>query len=885
MLERDFDDLVQRIFTRQAVDGEHQSPAQIKILKEIYNNTVLIGREWLSQADLAVMVQTGSTESKKKSSLRRNIQRIWERLEEYYEKYPKSKNPELILCSNYKELKTGVTDSKGKHVKSAYKLVFKYSNPIRSEKPSIKNIKGIYLGQYAGRDKEIGLFNKALGRLRIGDNTHPVFSIYGFGGIGKSTLLKYFHSIAKNTEGISVMPPLGIEKVNISILDWLSSLFDLNSVNNKIKGKEGWKSLFRLLKPKTVLFIDTGSAVHMTEFNDTLYSLVEAIKEEERSILIVTSTQEAPHPKLKPFPMYGLEENEIALLAKVKGWPADIVKFSKQLKRDTDGNPFMIEAICRDKNLWVRFKSGELNLSRHAKPISYLLNEMWKNLGKNGATIQNALSIAALLAHYSANLKFNWGRPESITIAGGIWDGAAYELLGKCIIKEPEPDIYEMHDLIIKFAFSRLINTADVLERAGDYFSKINANEIAVYFYADAENCTTDKLKSAYYKASNELRIWNNQDIVRGREFKRYRFFINLILSKILPRISDENEFKAKVVKDLGNLHDLINDHTNAIKFLTLAKKSFASLKNIKGLAHTLCYLGDYFRCRYEYRKAIKHYKSAIHLAKGNKYSYEMVDALWGLGDVLCWSADYDNAIDTLKRAENICKKIMPYQRYGDILWSHAHVHIFKGDYSEAEKLFNQTIDLCDKNLLDEYNRSAALQGLADLYRIRGLSANEILKKYEEAQKLMEAQDDYYNSSAILHKKALVFLKSNDLRSAEKLLNESYEYNHNNDDKLGLVWTLHAYAELNRMKGNTHKAIEQYTKSMDIAISLGCKLEVAHSHLGIAEAINSLGKDSSAEYQNAYNIYSEICSKWGLKECMHRMKQKKKHPFSLLNFP
>ena len=215
--------------------------------------------------------------------------------------------------------------------------------------------------------------------------------------------------------------------ISESINDWLSDVFLFDLPEHTKRKSEKWRDLLDTLEDGSVVFIDTATTVNMKELNKTLGVLTSVLKDEAKKCLIVTATRASLNRRLNPSQLAGLKEIEIRNLQKIEGWPDDISKHARRLKVETDGNPLMIESICKDEGLWERFKHKELILSRHAKPIAYLLKEMWDSLSEDN---QQALSVTAMLSHHSNEWKFEWGRNECLAVYGPSWDDSFFELSG-----------------------------------------------------------------------------------------------------------------------------------------------------------------------------------------------------------------------------------------------------------------------------------------------------------------------------------------------------------------------------------------------------------------------------------------------------------------------
>ena len=170
-------------------------------------------------------------------------------------------------------------------------------------------------------------------------------------------------------------------------------------------------------------------------------------------------------------------------LAKIRSWAEDVVELADEIHHQTDGIPLMIECLCEDAELWEKFRSGKLNLARHAQPVSLVLDEMWNSLTE---TSKKAIKTAALLAVHLAECKVSWGREQCIDLIGSSWDDAFNELKSKSLIKEVDSDLYDIHELVSSYVISRIEHKPALYENIGDYFSSLGNDEVALRFLVKA---------------------------------------------------------------------------------------------------------------------------------------------------------------------------------------------------------------------------------------------------------------------------------------------------------------------------------------------------------------------------------------------------------------
>ena len=339
----------------------------------------------------------------------------------------------------------------------------------------------IHLGRYVGRSRHVDTFLSAVN----GDTEWEgsVLSLHGFGGIGKSTLLEVFRHEASRLD-LVIKPHLFRDQIVAdSVSNWLSEVFLFDYAETQ-RTTQKWRDFLDVLEPRTLVLVDTTADVDMAEFNRTFATLAKVLKDESSDCFIVTATREKPHYSFRHLPVDGLNKNEIALLSEIDGWPDDIADHSDRLWRETDGNPFVLEAVCRNTEIWSAFKSGTFDLTRHAEPVAYLLHEMWEALS-NGA--RDGLSLLSAMAVHAPKWQFTWDEEDCQALLGPAWQDIKFELTGKRFMRPADGSGFVIHELVGNFAFPRLTSPENRFRTLGDHFAAKDAPLVATRFLAMAE--------------------------------------------------------------------------------------------------------------------------------------------------------------------------------------------------------------------------------------------------------------------------------------------------------------------------------------------------------------------------------------------------------------
>ena len=394
------------------------------------------------------------------------------------------------------------------------------------------------------------------------------------------------------------------------------------------------------------------------------------------------------------------------------------------------------------------------------------------------------------------------------------------------------------------------------------------------------------KIKVSYRKAVEEVSACSEENLSEARQRRRYLDFVRFSKERIIPLTKGDKPFYAEVHKDLGYFSDMAGETKQALTYLKRAEAAYRLLKDNTGLAETYCLFGDAYRSVPDLDLAVTFYeKSTGYRGKGEKLQEARAYAYWGIGDVHRMRGDYKAAMSALDKSNRIFTRIDSDDGIGGVLWDQGYVYICRGEFEKAESIFLRILDLCDADRLDESHRCTGEGALADTYRLQGKIDEELFRLYRSASESMEAQEDLAARSWIFSTQALAHLQLNETGKAKILLLEADAYNQKANDPICMLWTYQAMGELHSMLGEYDKAMDIFLKHRNIAKRSKCKLELGHAYLGLAEVERNSGANPKKNFLKALEIYRQIGSKWGVRECRLRMKAGAMDKLPPLNFP
>jgi tetratricopeptide (TPR) repeat protein len=855
----EFEREIGEVLATAGKDRHVYAPDRVKICTEIYKKSVESETGGINHADLAALIYTDIEPTYAVDSLRKQITEIEEAFEQYFTN--QGGNIRGYKAYFRKKALEGLSKEKlgGKRGKTRnfYRI----------------HLTRDYLTGYAGRKKENEMFKSLLDNLHHPKKRPHILSLYGFGGVGKSTLLQILRGMAEEREIIVEPEDPNDENLWGSISDWMKKFITMKGGKAGESHKQIWLNFIDFVKPGSIVLIDGMANVGMKEYNTTFQAISNVFWKSRPHSLIVTATREKPSHLGETYEVKGLSAEEINELVGLQSWNPDILNFTDELVRQTGGNTFMIRNICRNEDLWKRFTNGTLDFRRHSDPTALLLKEMFESLSETG---RKALEPLSVLGSYSARWRFPWGRKECLTLLGNSWDEIQAELHRKCFIEE-ENDFCIIHEFITDYVISDLKNRDEWIDKIGKIFSSSGDEELALRFHV--ETGKIQRIRKSFGKGMEKVETWTGYDMTRGKIERRYLNMISLIEGKILPLTEKDDDFRGEVLKKLGFLYDMTSNFNNASKSLEEAKKIFQKTSNAEELSEVLVLEGDLYRDYAHFQEALKIYSQNL---KGVKRTQKLLrlkaESLWGIGEIHRLTANYKKASQHLEEAKKIFIKIKDNNGISDTLWSQGYTSLLTGQYKEAEEALNKILDMHSTGRVDEFHKASALGAMADIYRLTE-RYEESAKIYREAEESMNIQENQGMRAWILAVRTHSLMQLKKMKEARESVTEAENIARKNNDILSLTWALQARAELERQEGQAGQAKKLFEESQQLSETHGLRLELAHSHLGLAGL--SRGKGASL-YEKALRIYKDIGCQWGIKECKVRMEST---VGQALNFP
>ncbi|MEW5759939.1 MAG: tetratricopeptide repeat protein [Candidatus Thermoplasmatota archaeon] len=583
---------------------------------------------------------------------------------------------------------------------------------------------------------------RELGKIKKWFWEKPVVIIYGLPGIGKTTLAAKF-AIENRNEYNIYWHKIEDWDTSKSVLSSLAEFFDLlgkNSLSNYIKKNKDieladvsniLKELFLEL-PKTLLIFDDFHKAYKDKVRKLFSLFISLLINFPGNVKILVLTRE-----LIPFYDVSREEVRRALVEfELRGLDEQSSKkiISAELNDEefhtiyelTEGNPLLLEII--DALVPIEIRSNAFSLrSAGIPPLKkdvtflnqklvkrYIHEQILSNLTDNEKKILERVVVHRIPFSSSA---FFLEQDENYEIIDG--------LVAKSILAERDLDLYEMHEFIRAFLYSRA--TSEQRKKAhlkaveyylgNEYSSKLE--KIYHLFKGEAfakgleftiENY--DGLLNAGY-GSELLSLLDNVDLqkIEDREKVELHYLkaeIFLVLGEFESALENyraciaigENILKeerlANLFAKIGlvsvNIGELKNATESYEKALEFAKKS----SDEKSIAKYEITLGEIYG-KINYEKAIEHYNKGLEFYIKGGEEQVVASIYTNLGNIYSEIKDLNNAKEVYEALAKIYEKFCQKQQLADVYFKLGEIYNTLGKEENGKNFFSQALKIYEE--------------------------------------------------------------------------------------------------------------------------------------------------------------------------------------------
>jgi signal transduction histidine kinase len=295
-------------------------------------------------------------------------------------------------------------------------------------------------------------------------------------------------------------------------------------------------------------------------------------------------------------------------------------------------------------------------------------------------------------------------------------------------------------------------------------------------------------------------------------------------------------------------------DFGKAQLFFTDLLADARRIKDKKGIAVALNYLGTCYAERGDFRTATNHYQQSLVLIKESGYEQMEAVVLNNLANVHYDISNYPKALEAYHAA------LLIYRRRADIsgetliLGNLANVYIQTADYARAIEYLEATLSICQK-FNNTYRIAIVLNNLGRVQELTGNLTNAAELYRQSADAYLSTSDQKGYALAITNYASA--LKSlNDLVEAEKALVQSLNIQRTIGDPYGEADTLLVFARLKLQSADYDNALTMLNLAHAIAAEQGRQSLLYEVHRTFSEVYHAQ-KNFEKAYQH-HVIHSKI---------------------------
>ena len=671
-----------------------------------------------------------------------------------------------------------------------------------------------------------------------------IIVIHGIAGIGKSTLSSKFVEKYFDSRNIfwyrfqewdtirNILLPLGDfladmdrkklkfyldSTPNIDYFDVLNILKnDLNQSNSILVFDD-----FQRVNDRIIQFFSSLTE-HLEDIDDTLMIIL------SRSLIRFYNRRDVSLKNLiKEIRLEGLDREGSRKLLKPKA--LDKRGFDKLYKL-TKGHPLALELLESADD--IKYSTRDI--------MKFVHEEIFSKLNQEEKDLLKAISIFRGPIH-----------SEAIFLEDSFEYEIVDKLSEKALLVELQSNVYELHDIIREFFYSRLApkKRVEYHRKAAKYYQELDTSELAfveVAYHLIQSNNQDEAAKL----------IIDHAPTVIGKGY--HEEIMNIIMS------FDHNlktEYLSQIYRIKGQILDIWGEWDNIFEYYyqcyTLGNhlKEFITfnLNRVK-LHETVGYMSWK---PLEVNTALKNLKTSLK-------TVNEVNDLVGVNEInrsIAWvfwlKGDYENAIKFYNQSLAELEKLPINSRNikANILINLGNISWEKCNWDESIEYFNQSVEIF-KELKNNYKIAQVLNNIGCVHGENN-KMKEALNFFNKGIKLSEEQ--YYirgKAYTLLHSGECK-IRLRDYQAAMKDLETALDIFTRIDDSLGLIYTKINYGIIYIKEQDWEKARDYFLSCVDILTEIDAEFYLGEVYLGLSTIFSKLNNtDLANEFKrNANTIF------------------------------
>lgn len=306
----------------------------------------------------------------------------------------------------------------------------------------------------------------------------------------------------------------------------------------------------------------------------------------------------------------------------------------------------------------------------------------------------------------------------------------------------------------------------------------------------------------------------------------------------------DDSSLKLRIDHGMGTALRGIGQSDEAFEHLTLALSALREQPDNVREADIRTALGHVHRERGEYRKAREHYEEAAKRLRLAGQGHRMGETILGLGAILCRQGLALRAIEVYAEARDLASELQDKPGLAGALFGLGEVALLQGQTQASARRLNDSLQIY-RWLEDRPSVVQVLEQIAEVHRIQG-QYEEALEVLDEAMLAAREYDLRSKLAGLTAVAGEVYLNLNDPVQAQVLLNEGMSLCARHNYIFHRASLYRVWGDLKEKGAEFSAALEAYRQGVKLAQGISAQVLTARLLVQVARLQLRLGEVAGA---------------------------------------
>ncbi len=687
-------------------------------------------------------------------------------------------------------------------------------------------------------------------------------------------------------------------KFLLNLVDQDSAIYKLNRKNLEEEIFFSLKEFFIFLCQKKPLVIIVEDLQYQDEKSNQFFEILSREVENYPFMIIFTSRYDYDGSKkllnlYEKFPVQVIELKNFDYVS-CKSYIENQLIFSPSedtvrfIFERTEGNPFYVEqfSIYLLENDFIKNENGKNVISKEIKNIpSTISSIIIARIDRLNAELKSLVEKSSVIGYEVENevLKrvvdvsdFEEGI-EKITRENILLKINEIKLIFKhSLIKDTvynmilKKKLKEYHLIVGEVMEKLFINDEERFKDIAFHYEKGENFEKAKIFYRKSGDYSHKKFRFSdglnfYKKALNYAFDFSEKLSIRIN-FLRMEMLLGMWIDakkdyeQILNEIVDypENELKAEILKDYGDLLFQMGFYEECEKYLDKSYEIFVRFKDKEKIADILSIKGQILWRKNEYKKAMENVEKILEIVDENSDPETYANAFLTKGNIAKDMGDYDESVKNYEVVLKVAKKNNLLLTLNAVYGNLGLINWMKGDFEKALSYY-----LENEKIMKDVNSKTPLSYLygnlgALYYSLKDYTKAE--DYFSKQLKISRELNDRKSIRIVLNNLGGIANIKGDYVAESEFYKESLKIAEDLGDRKGKRTVLSNLGQLYGLLGDFDVSVSYLKESIEIAKQIDDKMGIALNNYYLSQTyfINNLFELSLKHVEEALSLLEEI---------------------------